>query len=175
MRRPLLSKPRSPLLSKGESPLRSGAAARKDLRASAAPRRARRSGVVADRKHATQPWVVTGRDVSKSEPPRRRLPGIRPAALGVVAAGAVCAALLLVALRMDSVRLRYALADAVRAEQELLDEQRSLTVEVRQLRDPRRLEGLGRELGLAPAGCTIDLDHPRPCPRDPAAELEGTP
>lgn len=164
---------RRPLLTRVRSPLRSGTAGRKELRATAAPRRSRRSGVVADHKRAPQPWVVTGRDVSKSEPPRRRLSGIRPAALGVVAAGAVCAALLLVALRMDSVRLRYALADAVRAEQELLDEQRSLTVEVRQLRDPRRLEGLGRELGLAPAGCTIDLDHPRPCPGDPGAGLEA--
>jgi hypothetical protein len=65
---------------------------------------------------------------------------------------------------MDSVRLRYALADAVRAEQQLLDEQRSLTVEMRQLRDPRRLQALGQELGLGPAGCLIDLDQPRPCP-----------
>ena len=166
---------RRPLLTRARSPLRSGTTGRKELRATAAPRRTRRSGVVAGRERAAQTWGVTGRDVSSSEPPRRILPGIRPAALSVVATGAVCAALLLVALRMDSVRLRYALADAVRAEQELLDEQRSLTVEVRQLRDPRRLEGLGRELGLAPAACTIDLDQPRPCPGDPAAGLEGMP
>lgn len=76
----------------------------------------------------------------------------------------MCAALLLVVLRMDSIRLRYALADAVRVEQELLDQQRRLTVQVRHLRDPRRLEALARELGMGPAGCTIDLDDPRPCP-----------
>ncbi len=163
---------RRPLLSRG---LRSGAAARIEPRATAAPRRPRRPGVVADRQRASQSWVVTGRDVSKSEPPRRILPGIRPTSLGIIAAGAVCAALLLVALRMDSVRLRYALAEAVRAEQGLLDEQRSLIVEVRQLRDPRRLEGLGRELGLAPAACIVDLDHPRPCPGDPAAGPAGMP
>ena len=164
---------RRPSFDTGQGPRRSGTAGRQEARATAAPRRTRRSRVVADRKRTSQTWVVTGRDVSKAEPPRRWLPGIRPASLGVVAAGAVCAALLLVALRMDSVRLRYALADAVRAEQELLDEQRSLTVEVRQLRDPRRLEGIGRELGLAPADCTIDLNHPRPCPGEPGAGLEG--
>ena len=76
----------------------------------------------------------------------------------------MCAALLLVSLRMDSIRLRYALAEAVRAEQVLLDQQRRLTVQVRHLRDPRRLEALAAELGMAPPSCTIDLDHPRPCP-----------
>lgn len=111
-----------------------------------------------------QPWVLTGRDLSPPAPPPRRFAWPRPAALGIVAAGAVCAALLLVSLRMDSIRLRYALAEAVRAEQELLDQQRRLTVQVRHLRDPRRLEALAAELGLAPAGCMIDLDHPRPCP-----------
>jgi hypothetical protein len=111
-----------------------------------------------------QPSIVAGRDVSTPAPPRRRFAWPRPAALGTVAAGAVCAALLLVALRMDSIRLRYALADAVRVEQELLDQQRRLTVQVRHLRDPRRLEALAGELGLAPAACLIDLDHPRPCP-----------
>jgi hypothetical protein len=156
-------------------PHRIGSPGRSAPRGSTAPRRARRPRVVADGKSTQTAWGVTGRDVSHSEPPKRRLPGIRPASLGVVAAGAVCAALLLVALRMDSVRLRYALADAVRAEQTLLDEQRSLTVEVRQLRDPRRLEGLGRELGLVPAGCTIDLDHPRPCPAVVHAGSESAP
>lgn len=119
--------------------------------------------------------VVTGRNVARSAPPRRRLPAVRSASLFIVATGAVCAALGLVALRMDSVRLRYALADAVRAEQDLLDEQRSLTVEMRQLRDPRRLERLGSELGLGPAGCLIDLDHPRPCPSDVRAGWEWMP
>lgn len=161
---------RRPLFANG---LRPGAAARIVPRATAAPRRPRRPGVIAGRERTPQSWVVTGRDVSHSDRPKQMFPGIRPTSLGVVAAGAVCAALLLVALRMDSVRLRYALADAVRSEQQLLDEQRSLTVEVRRLRDPRRLEGLGRELGLEPAGCMIDLEHPRPCPGDPAVGPGG--
>lgn len=116
------------------------------------------------RRQPPQPWILTGRDVSAAAPPRRRFAWPRPAALGAIAAGAVCAALLLVSLRMDSIRLRYALADAVRAEQELLDQQRRLIVQVRHLRDPRRLEALAGELGLAPAACLIDLEHPRACP-----------
>jgi hypothetical protein len=74
---------------------------------------------------------------------------VRTTSAGVIAAGAVCAALLLVVLRIDSIRLRYQLADAVRSEQARLDEQRRLVVELRRLRHPLRLEELGRELGLA--------------------------
>jgi hypothetical protein len=146
---------RSPLRRSTVSPLRP--------RAGEPPRRARRSAGARQRPQP-QPWIVTGRDVSTPAPPPRRFRWPRPAALGTVAAGAVCAALLLVSLRMDSIRLRYALADAVRVEQELLDQQRRLTVQVRHLRDPRRLEALAGELGMAPAACVIDLDHPRPCP-----------
>jgi hypothetical protein len=133
------------------------------VRAAEAPQRSRRFSGAA-RRRPPQPWVVTGLDLSAPPAPRRRLAWPRPASIGTVAAGAVCAALLLVSLRMDSIRLRYALADAVRAEQTLLDQQRRLTVQVRHLRDPRRLEALASELGLAPAACMVDLDQPRPCP-----------
>jgi len=75
----------------------------------------------------------------------------------VVAAGAVCAALLLVALRVDSIRQRYRLADAVRNEQALLEQQRRLMVDVRRLRHPLRLAELGRELGLGRAERVIAL------------------
>jgi cell division protein FtsL len=150
---------RSPLHRSPASPLRP--------RAGEPPHRALRFTGRA-RRRPPQPWALTGRDVSTAAPPPRRFAWPRPAALGTVAAGAVCAALLLVSLRMDSIRLRYALADAVRVEQELLDQQRRLTVQVRHLRDPRRLEALARELGMGPPGCMIDLDHPRPCP-EPAS------
>jgi hypothetical protein len=125
-------------------------------------RRPRRMGLRGRREPIPSP-VLTGVDLTPA-PRRRRRVQLRPGAGAVVAAGAVCAALLLVALRMDSIRLRYRLADAVRAEQEALDQQRRLTVDVRHLRHPLRLEALGRELGLAPAGCMIDLAAPRPCP-----------
>jgi hypothetical protein len=144
------------------SPLRHFRVSARPPRLAEAPRRSQRFGSA--RRRPVQPWIVTGRDVSSPAPPRRRFVWPRPAALGTVAAGAVCAALLLVSLRMDSIRLRYALADAVRVEQELLDQQRRLTVQVRHLRDPRRLEAIAGELGLAQPTCMVDLDHPRACP-----------
>lgn len=149
------------------SPLRRPPVSSLRPRAGEPPHRFRRFAGAAGRR-PPQPRVLTGRDLSTDAPPPRRFAWPRPAALGTLAAGAVCAALLLVALRMDSIRLRYELADAVRVEQELLDQQRRLTVQVRHLRDPRRLEALARELGMGPAGCMIDLDHPRPCP-EPAS------
>lgn len=146
------------------SPLRHSFAFPRPIRAAEPPRRPRRFAGAVRRRSAPQPWIVTGRDVSVPTPSPRRFAWPRPAALGTLAAGAVCAALLLVSLRMDSIRLRYALADAVRLEQQQLDQQRRLTVQVRHLRDPRRLEALAGELGIAPATCLIDLDRPRPCP-----------
>jgi cell division protein FtsL len=110
-------------------------------------RRAGRLRRLGARRTAQRPSVVAGRDVPA--PQARRRWRVRPAAAATVVGGAVCAALLLVALRADSIRLRYQLADAVRAEQALRDEQRRLVVELRRLRHPLRLEELGRELGLA--------------------------
>src|SRR5690606_35919463 len=104
-------------------PLRRSPLSPPRVRAGEPPRRTRRFAGAA-RRRPPQPWIVTGLDLSTPAPPRRRFAWPRPAALGTVAAGAVCAALLLVALRMDSIRLRYALADAVRHEQTLLDQQR---------------------------------------------------
>jgi hypothetical protein len=128
-------------------------------------RRATRLGSPAAHRRAATPWVVTGRDLSVPRPPRRRWRA-HPASVACVLAGAVCAGLMLVALRMDGIRLRYELADAVRAEQSLLEQQRRLTVELRHLRHPQRLEELGRELGLASASCVIDLAAPAPCPAE---------
>jgi hypothetical protein len=105
---------------------------------------------------------VAGQDLAPPPPPPRLR--LRPGSAAIVAAGAVCAALLLVALRTDSTRLRYQYADAVREEQARREDQQRLIVEVRHLRHPLRLEEIGRELGLASAGCVIDLDAPRPCP-----------
>jgi len=58
-------------------------------------------------------------------------------------------ALSLVALRTEIIRLRYELADAVRAEQRVAYTKRELTVEVRQLRDPARLNRMAIEMGLS--------------------------
>jgi ferric-dicitrate binding protein FerR (iron transport regulator) len=114
-------------------------------------------------RRSTASLLVAGRDLAAPPaPPHRRR--VRPASAAIVATGAVCAALLLVVLRTDATRLRYQHAEAVRREQSLRDQQQRLTVEVRHLRHPLRLEEIGRELGLESATCLIDLAAPRPCP-----------
>ena len=66
-------------------------------------------------------------------------------------------ALSVAALRIELLKLRYALADATLAEQELLDEERSLTARRRQLRDPVHLARRASELGFVRPVQVIDL------------------
>lgn len=61
---------------------------------------------------------------------------------------ALLLALGLTALRIDLIRMRYALANALESEQALLEQQRMLTVEMRTLRDPSGLASRARELGF---------------------------
>jgi len=124
---------------------RRGFVGRLAVRAADPPRRSRR-GLLGMRRRADAAPLTAGRDVSAQPERPRRIPARQVA---VVVAGAVCAALLLVVLRIDSIRLRYRLADAMRAEQQLQEQQRRLIVDVRRLRHPLRLAELGRELGLA--------------------------
>lgn len=105
---------------------------------------ARAAGVRA----ATAPAITTGRDVTTREIPRERRPVSRGAWLAI-AGGGLLAALMLVQLRTESIDLRYRLASSLKTEQRLLEEQRRLIVELRQLRHPVRLAELGAELGLA--------------------------
>jgi hypothetical protein len=87
---------------------------------------------------------IVGRDLAGA--PRRaqsrarlRLP---------IALGAIAAALLLVTLRIEILRLRYALAEVASEEHALLEHSRQLTVRVRELRDPKRLRRLAVERGF---------------------------
>jgi len=119
------------------------------------PRRPRRGWLAVRRRRPPAVPLAAGHDLSRpADPPRRRVP---PRQLAVVAAGAVCAALLLVVLRVDSIRQRYRLADALHSEQAMLEQQRRLMVDVRRLRHPLRLAELGRELGLGRAERVIAL------------------
>jgi hypothetical protein len=103
------------------------------------------SGAVAPSRRASRPRrELVGRDLA--EPPRRvrsrarlRLP---------VLVGAVVAALLLVTLRVEILRLRYALAEVASQEQDLLERSRQATVRMRELRDPARLRKLAAERGF---------------------------
>lgn len=92
--------------------------------------------------------VATGLDLSGSAPRRERRRLLRGGGLATVA-GLLVAALVLVQLRTESIDLRYRLARALQSEQQLLEQQRRLIVELRQLRHPLRLAALGTELGLA--------------------------
>jgi hypothetical protein len=103
--------------------------------------------------------ITTGRDLSAPEPGRARRSLSRSAWLAIVAGG-LGAALVLVQLRTESIDLRYRLARSLQSEQQLLEQQRHLTVELRQLRHPVRLAELGRSLGLARPERVVELPAP---------------
>jgi hypothetical protein len=102
------------------------------------------------RRHAVRsgPAIATGQDLSAPVLRRERRSLSRGAWLAIVGGG-LGAALVLVQLRTESIDLRYRLARSLQSEQQLLEDQRRLTVELRQLRHPVRLAGLGASLGLA--------------------------
>ena len=75
------------------------------------------------------------------------------------------AGLAVAALRVDLIRVRYGLADAVREEKALLEEKRQALARMRTLRDPFRLARLAADRGLARPERIVDL---------PAAPEQGT-
>lgn len=93
--------------------------------------------------------VTTGLDLSAPAPaPRRERRRLLRGGGLASAAGLLVAALVLVQLRTESIDLRYRVARALQSEQQLLEQQRRLIVELRQLRHPLRLAALGTQLGL---------------------------
>jgi hypothetical protein len=98
--------------------------------------------------------------------------GWRLTAVAAVA-GLVLGGLLLASLRMEIVRERYALADALALETALVAEELAASVELRELRDPRRLRRLANELGFARPERVIELGtDSAPRPDDLAARSE---
>lgn len=87
---------------------------------------------------------LVGRDFSKRSALPETLRRIAPLAVGI----AVVAGLAVAALRVDLIRVRYGLADAVQQERALLEERRGMLAEVRALRDPQRLTRLAQEQGF---------------------------
>ena len=87
---------------------------------------------------------LVGRDVTSRGALPRALRRAVPLAVGI----ALLAALAVAALRVDLIRVRYGLADAVRQERALLEERRAMLAEVRALRDPQRLSQLAVEQGF---------------------------
>jgi hypothetical protein len=74
--------------------------------------------------------------------------------------GALAAALMVASLRVSILRLRYQLSAAVSEETQLLERQRAVTVELRELRNPTRLRKLATELGFARPERVIQLSIP---------------
>ena len=99
---------------------------------------------------------------------RWTLPRVSPAWVPI-AILALVSALTLASLRIDLIRTRYALADALAAEENLISEQRALIATRRGLRDPTALAARAREAGFRPAGAVITLVDPAPGPLAPVA------
>ena len=97
---------------------------------------------------------LIGRDIAgtplRSSPHRRLLP--------VAIVGALIAALCLAALRVDLIRQRYDLAEAMKTEKQLLEQKRLLTAQSRRLRNPARLARLAAERGFVRPARLIDID-----------------
>ena len=85
--------------------------------------------------------------------------------LPLAIAGCLLAGLAVAALRVDLIRVRYGLADAVHEEKALLEKKRQALARVLTLRDPLRLARLAADRGLARPERIVDL---------PAASEQGT-
>jgi hypothetical protein len=72
-------------------------------------------------------------------------------------AAVVIAALILVGLRMDVLRMRYASTEALTLERRLLDEKRSITVSLLRMREPKLLSQRAGKLGFATPDRVINL------------------
>ena len=96
---------------------------------------------------------LVGRDLARPGVPASRRDRWIPVALACV----LIAALAVVTLRIDLIRVRYGLGDALTDEKALLEQRREVLASVRTLRDPARLARLARERGLGRPAVLIDL------------------
>jgi hypothetical protein len=85
--------------------------------------------------------------------------GPRARGLPVLLIGGLLAGLSLAALRIDILRLGYAVADAVAEEKALMEERGALTARVQALRDASRLASLAPARGLARPTRVIELQQ----------------
>jgi hypothetical protein len=100
--------------------------------------------------------ALVGRDLAPVPTRRRR----RRVPVVPIAIGAVLGALCLVSLRVEILRLRYAVAEAASEEERLLERERQIRVRVRELRDPARLRALAAERGFTPPERVLRLSMP---------------
>jgi hypothetical protein len=100
--------------------------------------------------------VLVGRDLVNDAPHRRIPLWLIP---GIVVGG-VFAALAIAHVRVELIGQGYKRYSAVERIQALEEEQRILTAQVRELRDPARLANLAREMGLSRPDRVIALAPP---------------
>jgi hypothetical protein len=109
-----------------------------------------RSGA-GNRRRNQRDWI--GRDLARV----RLSSGGTSRPLVALLVGALIAGMGLAALRIDILRLRYALADAIESEKTVLESQRVWTARKESLRDPSRLAELARARGFGRPAVVIDL------------------
>jgi len=97
-------------------------------------------------------WI--GFDFSERNDPRRAK-ALVPLLLMVLVT-----ALAIAALRIDLIRIRYAVAAATASENSLIEERRALIARKRHLRDPMVLAVEARERGFRPAAHVYSLPDP---------------
>ena len=105
---------------------------------------------------------LVGRDFAR-EPAPGRLSARRIVLLVGIA---FACALALAALRIDILRVRYALGEAIREEKALVQQQRQQIAVLEGLRNPSRLVEVAQRIGFAPPEHVIDLrNHSRQASR----------
>jgi cell division protein FtsL len=101
------------------------------------------------------PQFLIGRDLAKTPQPAARSRRVPVPGLILV----ILAALALAGLRVQILDLKLRLGKAQNEQQQLDDEVARLRVEVRELRDPRRLAHLATGLGLVEAARVVEIDR----------------
>jgi hypothetical protein len=133
-------------LARGSAGLARGSDARRRGRAER-----RRAG---SRKRGPSKRGLVGRDLARA---RLFAPG-RSHQLPLALLAILLAALALAALRIDIIRMRYRMTEAIHERADLLEEHRVLTAHVRSLRDPSRLARLARDRDLAWPEQVIEIE-----------------
>ncbi|TMA29189.1 MAG: hypothetical protein E6J87_20090 [Deltaproteobacteria bacterium] len=99
------------------------------------------------------PGDLVGRDFARVRPAGR----LSTRRIAWLVGVAFACALALAALRIDILRVRYALGEAILEEKALVQQQRQQTAALEALRNPSRLVEVAQRLGFAPPERVIDL------------------
>jgi hypothetical protein len=112
----------------------------------------------------------TGGDLVGRDFARVRAPGrLSARRIAWLVGIAFACALALAALRIDILRVRYALGEAIREEKALVQQQRQQIAVLEGLRNPARLVEVAQRLGFAPPERVIDLRKPQASRSEPKA------